>query len=58
MQVATRLDQILNEPELAKWLIVLLATNLASLAIDAIDAIRFLRGEHTPHYRWSLAEPQ
>jgi hypothetical protein len=34
------------------WLLVLTATNSASLAIDAWDATRYLRGERAPHYAW------
>jgi hypothetical protein len=26
------------------------------LAVDTVDAIRFFRGERTPHYRWHLAD--
>lgn len=50
--MATRVDRIVSEPGLAEWLFVLLVTNLVSLVVDAIDAIRFLRGERAPHYRW------
>jgi hypothetical protein len=24
--------------------------------VDTVDAIRFFRGERTPHYRWHLAD--
>ena len=34
------------------WLYALLITNAVSLAIDAWDALRFMRGERTPHYAW------
>lgn len=34
------------------WLITLIATNAVSLAIDAWDAMRFIRGERQPHYVW------
>ena len=34
------------------WLITLIATNAVSLAIDAWDATRFLRGERQPYYAW------
>ncbi|MCS6286577.1 MAG: hypothetical protein H8K08_14220 [Nitrospira sp.] len=34
------------------WLITLIATNAVSLAIDAWDATRFIRGERQPHYVW------
>jgi hypothetical protein len=55
--MATRLGTITNEPALADWLFLLLVTNLVSMAVDTIDAIRFLRGERAPHYRWKLADP-
>ena len=53
--MATRLDTIMGEPGLANWLALLFATNMVSLVIDTIDAIRFLRGERSPYYRWNLA---
>ena len=53
--MATRIDTIMGEPDLAAWLLVLFATNMVSLVVDTIDAVRFLRGERTPHYRWNLA---
>jgi hypothetical protein len=53
--MATRIDTIMTEPALAKWLVVLFATNMVSMVVDTIDAIRFLRGERTPYYRWKLA---
>ena len=46
----------MNESGLAIWLALLLVTNLASCVVDTIDAIRFLRGERAPHYRWNLAD--
>ena len=55
--IATRLDVILAEPELANWLLLLLITNLISLFVDMADAMRFLRGERSPHYRWNVARP-
>jgi hypothetical protein len=54
--IATRLDVIMHEPALANWLLVLLGTNLVSLVLDTIDAIRFLLGERAPYYRWKLAD--
>jgi hypothetical protein len=53
--MATRADTIADDPALANWLVLLFATNMVSLVVDAIDAVRFLRGERTPHYRWNLA---
>ena len=55
--MATRLDTIAADPGLANWLLLLLATNLVALAVDTIDAVRFLRGERAPHYRWKAADP-
>jgi len=52
--MATRIDTIMGEPALANWLILLFATNMVSIVVDTIDAIRFLRGERAPYYRWSL----
>jgi len=48
-----RLD-MLQEGETAfhAWLVTLIATNAISLAIDAWDATRFVRGERQPHYVW------
>jgi hypothetical protein len=34
------------------WLVVLMATNAASLLVDACDATRFVLGERRPHYAW------
>lgn len=51
--MATRLEVIQQNPALANWLLVLLVTNLISMIVDATDAIRFLRGERTPHYYWA-----
>jgi hypothetical protein len=51
--MAMRLDAIpMQEFAFRAWLIVLIATNAVSLAIDAWDAMRFIRGEHQPHYVW------
>ena len=55
--LATRLDTIASDPGLARWLLLLLATNAVSLVVDTIDALRFVRGERAPHYRWKLANP-
>jgi hypothetical protein len=52
--MATRIDTIMDEPTLANWLILLFATNMVSIAVDTIDAVRFLRGERAPYYRWNL----
>lgn len=52
--MATRIDTILATPALANWLLVLLATNVVSLIVDATDTVRFVRGERRPHYYWSL----
>lgn len=51
--IALRLDRLpTEEPAFHAWLVTLIATNAVSLAIDAWDALRFLRGENQPHYRW------
>jgi hypothetical protein len=52
--LATRIDIFTGEPALANWLVLLFATNMVSVVVDAIDAVRFLRGERAPHYRWSI----
>ena len=54
--MAMRVDTITNEPGLANWLFLLFVTNLVSLVVDTIDAVRFLRGERAPHYRWNAAD--
>ena len=54
--MATRIDVIANEPSLANWLVLLFVTNLGSMVVDTIDAIRFLRGERVPYYHWNLAD--
>jgi hypothetical protein len=54
--MAMRIDTIVAEPALANWLVLLFATNLVSLVVDAIDSVRFLRGERAPYYRWNLAD--
>ena len=46
-------DIIQETPALANWLLVLLITNLISIVVDTTDAVRFLRGERTPHYHWT-----
>lgn len=51
-----RIGTIMTEPALAGWLAVLFVTNMVSLAVDTVDAIRFLRGERAPYYRWEKAE--
>ena len=50
--IATRLDLITADPQLALWLQILFVTNLISIVIDTIDVTRFLRGERAPHYHW------
>ncbi|NNL17968.1 MAG: hypothetical protein HKP37_04410 [Boseongicola sp.] len=51
--MAARIDSIGAHPELQAWLIVLAVTNAVSFAIDITDVTRFVKGERTPHYRWS-----
>jgi hypothetical protein len=55
--MAMRLDTITSEPGLANWLLLLLVTNLVSMVVDTIDAVRFIQGERAPHYRWKLPDP-
>ena len=51
--IALRLDTLpKEETALHIWLIALIATNAVSLAIDAWDATRFIRGERRPYYAW------
>jgi hypothetical protein len=51
--MAARLDSLpRQEAAFRAWLITLMATNAVSLAIDAWDAARFIRGERRPHYAW------
>ena len=52
--MATRIDTIIGQPALANWLVVLFVTNMVSMVVDAIDAVRFLRGERAPYYRWNI----
>jgi hypothetical protein len=52
--MATRIDIILADPDLARWLALLFATNMVSIVVDTVDAARFLRGERAPHYHWNL----
>jgi hypothetical protein len=40
------------EPAYHVWLGLLIATNTVSLAIDALDATRFILGERRPYYVW------
>jgi hypothetical protein len=54
---ATRADSIAQNPALADWLLVLVATNMTSLVVDTIDGIRFWRGERSPHYSWVRSPP-
>ena len=51
--IALRLDTLPKEETAFHiWLIALIATNAVSLAIDAWDATRFIRGERRPYYAW------
>jgi len=51
--IALRLDTLPKEETAFRvWLILLIATNAVSLAIDAWDATRFIRGERRPYYAW------
>jgi len=51
--MALRLDALpREEAAFHAWLVVLIATNAVSLAIDAWDATRFILGERRPYYAW------
>jgi hypothetical protein len=50
--MAFRLDVIMADLALGRWLAVLLVTNVVSLMVDATDVFRFARGERAPHYAW------
>lgn len=51
--MALRLDALPDgETAFHVWLVTLIVTNSVSLAIDAWDATRFVRGERQPHYVW------
>ena len=50
--MVSRGEDIAAQPALAAWVLTLLATNLISMVIDAVDVTRFVRGERTPHYQW------
>jgi hypothetical protein len=51
--MALRLDALPKEETAFRaWLMMLIATNTVSLAIDAWDATRFILGERQPYYVW------
>ena len=51
--IALRLDTVpMEETAFHAWLVTLIVTNAISLAIDAWDATRFVRGERRPYYTW------
>lgn len=51
--IALRLDALPREETAFRaWLIMLVATNAVSLAIDGWDAARFVLGERRPYYQW------
>jgi hypothetical protein len=51
--LALRLDTLPREDTAFRmWFVALVVTNAASLAVDAWDATRFIRGERRPHYVW------
>lgn len=39
------------------WCHALLASNFVSLVVDAVDMMRYLRGERAPHYHWDAGKP-
>lgn len=44
-------DETAN-PDLYHWVVLLISFNSISLIIDAIDLVRYWRGERQPYYRW------
>jgi hypothetical protein len=51
--IALRFDALPREETAFRaWLVILVATNAVSLAIDAWDATRFILGERRPYYLW------
>jgi hypothetical protein len=51
--IALRLDALPREETAFRaWLVMLVATNAVSLAIDGWDATRFILGERRPYYQW------
>ena len=51
--MATRLEAIQADPQLASWIAVLFVTNMVSLVVDTTDVLRYLRGDRAPHYSWA-----
>jgi len=48
----TNLPDETQQPALYSWVILLIVFNTLSLIIDAVDLLRYLRGEREPHYEW------
>ncbi len=44
----SRLDQIGTESLFGKWLLIVIVIDSISVVIDAIDVLRYIRGERTP----------
>jgi len=44
----SRLDQIGTESLFGKWLLMVIVIDSISVVIDAIDVLRYIRGERTP----------
>ena len=53
--IAVRSGQVVYDPALATWLVLVVSTNVACLIVDTLDVLRFLRGERAPHYKWARA---
>lgn len=51
--LASRGAAISAEPALMAWLVTLAITNATCLAVDLVDAWRYVRGERAPHYQWA-----
>ena len=44
------------DPVLHQWVVTLLIFNSICLVVDAVDLVRFIAGERTPHYVWKPPE--
>ena len=52
---AVKIPMIVDGAALRNWMTLLIVFNSISLVIDAIDVIRYFRGERAPHYAWKEA---
>lgn len=49
---AANIPDPVADPWLYRWVWSLLVMNTISLVVDALDVLRYLRGEREPHYTW------